>query len=197
MSSEPTMSSISYRTYRTYLALMIAAALPALLSASTAGAQSRLDPKREAVAIEFLTNGIPEHAEHLRELKRERPEENYQEHERGLQEQAEVDRARDEEPERYGWLLAERKLDKRCFDLARQIRHGGGGEAQQSLERELEQAVAELFDLRESWRKQEIEMLEGELERLRGEGEQRLRHRDEILRRRIEELTGLAELYAW
>ncbi len=188
---------MSWISYRTYLMLMFAAGLSALLPVPAAGGESRLDPEREAAAIEFLTNGIPEHAEHLGELKRERPEEYFQELRRGLHEQAEVERARVEEPEHYRRFMAERELDKRCFDLARQVRDSGEGDARQSLVRELERLVGELFDLRESWRSQEIEMLESELERLRREGEQRTRHRDAIVQRRIEELTGLAELYAW
>ena len=181
-----------YRTIQ--LALLIAATLA---PAPSALAQEPLDPEQEAAAVEFLSNGIPEHLEHLRELKRHRPEEYWRELDRGLLEQADVERARVEEPERYRQFMAERKLDRRCFELARQVRESGEGEARERLMRELEQAVGELFDLRESWRSKEIEMLERELARLRDEGEQRRRHRDVIVGRRIEELTGMAELYAW
>lgn len=167
-----------------------------LLAVSPTRAEERLDPEREAAAVEFLTNGIPEHAEHLRELKRHRPEEYRQELQRALLEQANVERARVEEPDRYRHFMAERELDRRCFELARQVRESDG-DARAKVARQLEQAVGELFDLRESWRRQEIEMLERELTRLREEGEQRRRHRDVIVQRRIEELTGRSELYAW
>ena len=186
---------MSRTSYRTHLTLIIAAALP-LLSAPPAGGQGRLDSEREAAAIEFLTNGVPELAQQFRELKRERPDEYFQELRRGLLEQADVERTRVEEPERYRQFMAERKLDRGCFELARQVRDTEG-EARESLVRELERTVGELFDLRESWRSQEIEMLERELARLRDEGTQRRRQRDVIVQRRIEELTGRAELYAW
>ncbi len=167
-----------------------------LLSVLPATAQDPPGPEREVAAVEFLTNGIPEHLEHLRELKRQRPEEYWREIEHGLGEQAHVEQTRVEEPERYRQFMAERELDRRCFELSRQVRESQGA-ARAGPVRELEQAVGELFDLRASWRRREIEMLERELARLRDEGEQRRRHRDVIVQRRIEELTGLAELYAW
>ena len=171
--------------------------LMALLWLSPATVQAQIEGEREAAAIEFLSNGVPELAEQLRELKRERPDEYQQELERGLVEQADLDTARIEEPARYQQLVAERRLDRRCFELARQIRNRDDEQGRQSLMEKLEATVGELFDLRESWRLEEIEMLERELARLREEGARRRRYRDVIVQRRIEELTGLAELYAW
>lgn len=86
-------------------------------------------------------------------------------------------------------------LEVQSRALAERFRHlGDGDEGREAAMSELTKLVEEHFAVRQRRREREIELLEEQLERLRDSIRTRTGHRDAIIKRHLDELTGKDEL---
>lgn len=94
------------------------------------------------------------------------------------------------DPEAYESMKKERSLEMESFEIGEQIRATEDPAKRDELKAKLKPILAELFDLREKHKDQEIKRLEKELNRLKEQVERRRKNKDAIVERRLRELSG-------
>jgi hypothetical protein len=68
---------------------------------------------------------------------------------------------------------------------------------QQNLKKDLQTALSQLFDIRESQKQEEVKQLEKRLQELKESLQARKQNKDEIVQRRIQELLGDSRYLRW
>lgn len=88
-----------------------------------------------------------------------------------------------------------RQLELEARSLARAVR-GAEGDERARLNDELAEKLGEIFDHKQELRQEEIDRLQSQLDKVAGEREERERVREEIIRRRMDQLIGESR-YEW
>jgi len=89
------------------------------------------------------------------------------------------------------------RLQMRVESLSQQYRRAGDDDSRDAIRAEMRGALDELFDLREAEKRAHLERMARELERLRAVIAERRENKDEIVERRLLELTGERETLEW
>lgn len=99
-------------------------------------------------------------------------------------------------PARRGQQL-QTEADRRSLEIAQRLRGSRDEEQREQLRRELAELLGQAFDQRREHQQREIERLEARLQEIRELDQRRAERKDEIVRRRLAELTGQPDALAW
>jgi chromosome segregation ATPase len=80
-------------------------------------------------------------------------------------------------------------LERQTFELSNRLRSAPKAE-REKMKAELSEVVKKHFDVRQERRELQVKRMEEELKRLKEQVDARTKSRDDIIRRRITELTG-------
>jgi uncharacterized protein YicC (UPF0701 family) len=81
--------------------------------------------------------------------------------------------------------------------LGQKVRRAPDEEAKKQAASELKEVLNKLFDLRQEEREKNVQQIERDLRELRESLEKRKAKRDDIIKRRFDELTGKAQMLDW
>jgi hypothetical protein len=98
-------------------------------------------------------------------------------------------RMQEEDPEMYDLLMADEDLDRQALEKAEQVRRATS-ETREKLKTELVDIVGKHFEARQKRRELQLKRMENEIQRLRDAIKARNEAREEVVNRRIVELTG-------
>jgi hypothetical protein len=104
--------------------------------------------------------------------------------------------ARRRSPELFRQLVRQRQLDRTIDDLVEGCSGLGGKEREERLS-ELRRALKEAFEVRQNFLRADLAQMEKDVETLRTVFSKREEKRDEIVERRLLELTGEAQYLEW
>ena len=93
------------------------------------------------------------------------------------------------DPEMYELLVSDDELDRQAVELADQVRRAKP-EDREKLKTELIAVVGKHFEVRQQRRELQLKRMEEEIQRLKGAIKTRNDARDEIVNKRLTELTG-------
>lgn len=102
-----------------------------------------------------------------------------------------------DDPVRYERELKIRELEHQSRELAESYRKSTDETVRRTTRTNLSNAIAQLFDLREMNRQDEVKRMEMDLKRLKETLEQRQKNRVGIIERRIQQMTGEAGAMEW
>lgn len=88
-------------------------------------------------------------------------------------------------------------LESKCLDLSSLYKESRDAEKQKKIEQELEEAVTQLFDLREGQREKDIQRLEKDLAQMKKKLEERRMKKSQIVGKRLSQLMGRSEELEW
>jgi len=88
-------------------------------------------------------------------------------------------------------------LESKCLDLSSLYKESRDAEKQKKIEKELEEAVAQLFDLREEQREKDIQRLEKDLAQMKKKLEDRRMKKSQIVGKRLSQLMGRSDDLEW
>ena len=94
-------------------------------------------------------------------------------------------------------LVNERERERETIQIAREIRAMADGADKAERTEELRRRLADIFELKQANRREEIQQLEMRLEDLQQKLEERERLRDEIIEGRLRELLNLEDEFKW
>ena len=93
------------------------------------------------------------------------------------------------DPEMYELQSKDEELDRATLELSQQLRRAPRDQ-HDALKKQLQDLVQQHFDARQARRDLQLKRLETELERMRDSMRKRIELRDQIVGRRVAELTG-------
>lgn len=96
---------------------------------------------------------------------------------------------RQNDPEMFRLVQEDDELDRRTHELGTQFRQAPP-EQRERMQRELREMVNKQFEVRQQRRTLELKRIENELQRLREAIERRAKNREQLIERRVAELTG-------
>ncbi len=88
-------------------------------------------------------------------------------------------------------------LESRSMELSSLFKENKDPEKQKKIEQELGGVVAQLFDLREAQRERDITRLESDLTQMKKKLDERRSHKEEIVRKRLDQLLGKKDDLEW
>lgn len=157
-----------------------------------------LNANQQKEALAYLQQDGPLRMESLTTMRRNDPDLFQLTLNRALREKRELERLRISDPARYERKIKERVLVRRSWELAWGMGQKMISESdRQILTRELTRIIGELFDLREETRLLQIQRLENQLAELRRLSTIRQSHRNDIIRKRLEEMLIAKEFLEW
>ena len=86
-------------------------------------------------------------------------------------------------------MKKDHELERNSFELSNRLRSAPKAE-REKIKTELNEVVKKHFDIRQERRELQVKRMEEELKRLKEQVELRTKSRDDIIRRRVTELTG-------
>jgi uncharacterized protein YicC (UPF0701 family) len=104
---------------------------------------------------------------------------------------------RERDPDRFRLQREITELDHRSVMLGQKVRRAPDEEAKKQAASELKEVLNKLFDLRQEEREKNVQQIERDLRELRESLEKRKAKRDDIIKRRFDELTGKAQMLDW
>jgi len=113
------------------------------------------------------------------------------------EEQIFLARLEKEAPERYKEAIEMRRLSAGTEKMAELYRQTDDDSEKKKIETDLRHILAQLFDLREKEKAQEIERIRSRLGKLEQEMQERRKNREIIINNRLNELTGKRVHYEW
>lgn len=147
-------------------------------------------------ALQHLKRRNPEQFYRLQELRQTNPDQ-VREHLRGMVDQVKhLWEMKKRNPERFKQIERMEELEAESNGLARAVREAKGEEKAAARDN-LREHISKLFDEREKGREQEIQELEKRLQELRALSEKRRAAKDEIIKRRIAEMSGEGDDMRW
>jgi len=149
-----------------------------------------LTPEQEAEVLEYIREIYPERAKNLDLWKDLRSEQYRKGLSRAFREMRFMEALKEKDPDRYGRVAEEKRLERESRQLAQKYRKKEDEAEKTRLKGELESLLYEIFDCRQMNRKDEIERLEKRLTELRKANQERLASKEEIVQRRLDELLG-------
>lgn len=156
-----------------------------------------LTPEQEREAIEYIREVYPDRVENLLAIKERRPLLYRRFLSRGYREMRHLEELKEKDPERYDQRMEEKRLDEDARNLARQYRESDDESEKARLKDELKVLLDRIFDYRQRNRQFEIEKLERRLAELKETNQQRLDNKDEIVRRRLDQMLGRQREWEW
>jgi hypothetical protein len=156
-----------------------------------------LTPEMEKDALEHLAKLNPRGADELRELKMVNQGAYAERLRQILREKYHLERLQKEEPARFARESQIRELERQSRELGESYRKTQDEAARKTIRNDLANVTAQLFDLREMNRQEEVKRMEAELSRLKETLVQRQKNRMSIIERRILQLTGEAGAMEW
>lgn len=105
----------------------------------------------------------------------------------------EMDRMRRQDPEMFTLVEQDQQLERECSKMAEQIRQQTDKTAQKEARDKLAEVVKKHFDVRQKQRQLRLTRLEEELKRVKEAVEARQAQAEQIIKRRLNELTGDVE----
>jgi hypothetical protein len=102
-----------------------------------------------------------------------------------------------EDPARFERESKIRELERQSHELGESYRKAQDEAARKTIRSNIANLTAQLFDLREMNRQEEVKRMEAELKRLKDTLAQRQKNRADIIERRIQQLTGEAGAMEW
>ena len=93
------------------------------------------------------------------------------------------------DPELYELEMADQDLEKKTYEASNQYRRADKGQREE-LKKQIQELANKHFDVRQKRRQLHLERLEKELQKLREELARRSESREQIVTRRLAELTG-------
>jgi hypothetical protein len=100
---------------------------------------------------------------------------------------------RRQDPDMFALMEQDQKLERECSSIAGQIRKEPNKEASSESRKKLAELVKMHFDVRQKQRQLRLTRLEEELKRVKEAVEARQAQAEQIIKRRLNELTGEAE----
>ena len=94
-----------------------------------------------------------------------------------------------DDPDMFAIMQKDHDLERQTFELAQRFR-GAPKAEKEKLKGELSEVVKKHFDIRQDRRTLQMKRVEDDLKRLKDQIEARTKARDEIISRRVTELTG-------
>lgn len=156
-----------------------------------------LTPEAEKQALEYIQQFNPKEAEELGRIKFIHPERYAERLRHALLEKHHLERLHKDDPARYEREIKIRELERQTYELAESYRQAQDEATQKTMRSNLANVVAQLFDLREMNRQEEVKRMEAELKRLKETLAQRQKNRAEIIERRVQQMTGEAGAVEW
>ena len=151
----------------------------------------------EKKAMSYLDVENPEHKARLLEIKEKHPYVYKREIGAVLREKRKLERVKKRDPEKHKRLQAIQKLDRETRSLGFDYKQAESDEDKAKIKKALESALNQLFELREAERNDEISRLERQLEELKQSVKNRAKNRAQIVKTRLESLTGEDRDYRW
>ncbi len=156
-----------------------------------------LTPEMEKEALAYLAQRDPRALDEFNKIKGINPR-IYNERLRQIwKERQRLEDLQKDDPVRYERELKIRDLERQSRELSEGYRKGQDEAARRAMRANLSNVIAQLFDLREINRQDEVKRLEAELRRLKETLDQRQKNRAGIIERRIQQLTGEAGAMEW
>ncbi len=149
-----------------------------------------LTSEQEQETITYLQKVRPEQSERLIRLKDLRPQQYRTFLSRAYREMRYMNEIKVNNPDRYERLRGEKQLESETQDLAAQYKRTNDDTEKEHIETEMLELLGRLFDMRQVNREEEIVRLEKRLAQLKEAQSERQSHKDEIVQRRLKELTG-------
>jgi septal ring factor EnvC (AmiA/AmiB activator) len=103
--------------------------------------------------------------------------------------QPDFEAMRHNDPEMFKLVQEDNELDRRTREMGVQFRQAPP-EQRERMKQEIHQLVNKQFEVRQQRRTLELKRIEGELQRLREAIERRAKNREQLIERRVSELTG-------
>lgn len=156
-----------------------------------------LTPEMEKEALDYLAQTNPHEAEGLGRFKLANPQRYTMRIKAILDEKAMLASLQKNDPARYEREIKIRDLERQTRELSESYRKAADEAARKPIRTNLNNAVTQLFDLREMNRQDEVKRMEFDLQRLKETLVQRQKNRASIIERRIQQLTGEASAMEW
>jgi hypothetical protein len=100
-----------------------------------------------------------------------------------------LQRLEENDPQMYALILEDQRLERETQELAYRVRHAKAAD-REKLKAELGVKVNQHFESRQKRRELSLQRMEEELARLREAIQVRNRTRDEVIKKRLDELIG-------
>lgn len=156
-----------------------------------------LTPELEKEALDYLASINPREAQDLQRFKLADQRRYTMRLKAVLDEKARLEVFQKDDPARYERELKIRDLERQSREFSESYRKSLDGAGRQATRANLSNVIAQLFDLREMNRQDEVKRMEADLKRLKETLEQRQKNRAGIIDRRIQQLTGEAGAMEW
>ncbi len=151
-------------------------------------------PEQEAEILEYIKQAYPFKYEDVKRMKKSLPNVYRKTLAKAWREMKFALRVQDEDPARYENLKKERQLEIRSHELADQYKVASTDEEKAAIQEELENVLDEAFQIRQLNREGEIKNLQKKIEQLKNDNEARMRQKDKIIEKRLNELLGISNL---
>lgn len=155
--------------------------------------RSRMSDEQIESARQIVQRLYPEMTEQLEQLHAEDPAELRRTIERRFPRVRYLVKLQEKDPEMFELRMADITLGRQIETLAEQVRQAhldDDKDAYKARREQLEDKVADHFDARQAIRELEIQMLERRVEELKDRLDEHDDDRDDLIERRVEELTG-------
>lgn len=156
-----------------------------------------LTPELEKEALDYLAQNYPQEAQDLPRFKPMDQRRYTMRLKAVLDEKARVEFLQKNDPARYEREMKIRDLERQSRELSESYRKSADEAARRTMRTNLNNVIAQLFDLREMNRQDEVKRMEADLKRLKETLEQRQKNRAGIIERRVQQLTGEAGIMEW
>ena len=166
------------------------------------GEAERVDPaKAEEEYLQFLKKNFPsefkEMKVELEELKEDNPDAYRRKIQRGYRLMRRLRDVKKKGRERFESHIEMIRQERECRKLSKEYREAETAQEKKKIEAELTEILGELFDRRLTEGEAKVKALEEELSRAKEHAAERKKNKDEIVKRRFEELTGEADDLRW
>ena len=166
------------------------------------GEEERVGPaEAEEKYLEFLKENFrsefKEMKADLEQLKEDNPDAYQRKIQRGYRHMRRLQKMKEKDPERFEIHIEMMGLGMKCRKLSKEYRNAETSEEKEEIKAELTENLGELFDIRLAQGEVKVKELEEELLKLKERSAERKKNKDEIVARRLEELTGSADGLKW
>ncbi len=153
--------------------------------------------KLESFIRENLTDDADEIINWLEVLKTYKPDE-YRSKVREFAKKLRIlNKVKDKNPEKYAAYIKAIKLEVKCSKLGKKYGEAKTEKDKEKIRNELKEALGELFEIKQAENEDRIKQIEKKLSELKEKNSLRKEHREEIVNRRLEQLTASASGLAW
>jgi len=151
----------------------------------------------EKEALDYLTQNDPRVLEEFNKIKLINPRVYNDRLRKILQDEHQLEMLQKDDPPRYEREVKIRDLERQSRELSESYRKIQDEAALPRIRANLTNVVAQVFDLREMNRQDDLRRMEAEFKRLKETLDQRQKNRAGIIERRIQQLTGEAGATEW